>query len=178
MNTPTGKDNRMKKTITIAALIAALMLTGCSGGNSTTESSTSSGSQASGTAEATLTTAAQKADAVLADITFAGEMTALTDDTMQFNLGFDTEGLTDYAAYLCGSGAYPDEFGIFTAETQEKADEIKAALDKHIESKKETFADYTPDEMYKFDDCFVKQNGTTVYFAVTADNTKAADILG
>ena len=37
--------------------------------------------------------------------------------------------------------------------------------------------DYTPEEMYKFDDCFVKLNGTTVYYAITADNTKAEEIL-
>ena len=64
------------------------------------------------------------------------------------------------------------------AEAAKKADEIKTALEKRVDNQKSTYKDYTPDEMYKFDDCFVKQDGNTVYYAVTADNTKAADILG
>lgn len=166
----------MKKNITIAALAAALLLTGCSNGNSST-SGQSSASESSA-ADTEIKTAAEKADAVLAEITFSGEMVAVDSDTLEFRYGFTADGISDYAAYLCGSGAYPDEFGIFTADSSDKADEIKTALEKRIDNQKATYQDYTPDEMYKFDDCFVKQDGNTVYYAVTADNTKAADILG
>ncbi|MBP1580240.1 MAG: DUF4358 domain-containing protein [Oscillospiraceae bacterium] len=166
----------MKKNITIAALAAALLLTGCSNGNSSA-SGQSSASESSA-ADTEIKTAAEKADAVLAEITFSGEMVAVDSDTLEFRYGFTADGISDYAAYLCGSGAYPDEFGIFTADSSDKADEIKTALEKRIDNQKATYQDYTPDEMYKFDDCFVKQDGNTVYYAVTADNTKAADILG
>lgn len=166
----------MKKNITIAALAAALLLTGCSNGNSSA-SGQSSASESSA-ADTEIKTAAEKADAVLAEITFSGEMVAVDSDTLEFRYGFTADGISDYAAYLCGSGAYPDEFGIFTADSSDKADEIKTALEKRIDNQKSTYQDYTPDEMYKFDDCFVKQDGNTVYYAVTADNTKAADILG
>lgn len=166
----------MKKNITIAALAAALLLTGCSNGNSSA-SGQSSASESSA-ADTVIKTAAEKADAVLAEITFSGEMVAVDSDTLEFRYGFTADGISDYAAYLCGSGAYPDEFGIFTADSSDKADEIKTALEKRIDNQKATYQDYTPDEMYKFDDCFVKQDGNTVYYAVTADNTKAADILG
>lgn len=166
----------MKKNITIAALAAALLLTGCSNGNSSA-SGQSSASESSA-ADTEIKTAAEKADAVLAEITFSGEMVAVDSDTLEFRYGFTADGISDFAAYLCGSGAYPDEFGIFTADSSDKADEIKTALEKRIDNQKATYQDYTPDEMYKFDDCFVKQDGNTVYYAVTADNTKAADILG
>lgn len=166
----------MKKNITIAALAAALLLTGCSNGNSSA-SGQSSASESSA-ADTEIKTAAEKADAVLAEITFSGEMVAVDSDTLEFRYGFTADGISDYAAYLCGSGAYPDEFGIFTADSSDKADEIKTALEKRIDNQKATYQDYTPDEMYKFDDCFVKQDGNTVYYAVTADNTRAADILG
>ena len=167
----------MKKNITIAALAAALLLTGCSNGNSSVSSEQSSAAESSA-ADTEIKTAAEKADAVLAEVTFSGEMVAVDNDTIEFRYGFNADGISDYAAYLCGSGAYPDEFGIFTADSSEKADEIKTALEKRIESQKATYTDYTPEEMYKFDDCFVKQDGNTVYYAVTADNTRAADILG
>ena len=159
----------MKKNITIAALAAALLLTGCSNGNSSA-SGQSSASESSA-ADTEIKTAAEKADAVLAEITFSGEMVAVDSDTLEFRYGFTADGISDYAAYLCGSGAYPDEFGIFTADSSDKADEIKTALEKRIDNQKATYQDYTPDEMYKFDDCFVKQDGNTVYYAVTADNT-------
>lgn len=165
----------MKKNFAIAIMCAAVLLTGCSGGNSSSQSVSES---ASDSAAETIRTAAEKADALMAEVTFSGEMVAVEADTMELRLGFKADGISDYAVYICGSGAYPDEFGIFTADSSEKADEIKAALEKRIESQKETYTDYTPEEMYKFDDCFVKQDGNTVYYAVTADNTKAADILG
>ncbi len=167
----------MKKTSIIAALTAALLLTGCSSGNTSSGASQSSQSSQASQTE-TAKTAAEKADALLAEVEFAGEMVEIDSETMDFRLGFSTEGLTDYAAYICGSGAVPDEFGVFTADTAERAEEIKTALEKRIETQKDTYRDYTPEEMYKFDDCFVKQNGNTVFYAVTADNTKAAEILG
>lgn len=172
----------MKKKITIAtvaAIAAALLITGCSNGNSSaSEQSSAAESSAAESSSAEIKTAAEKADAVLAEVTFSGEMVAVDNDTIELRYGFNADGISDYAAYLCGSGAYPDEFGIFTADSAEKADEIKSSLEKRIENQKATYQDYTPDEMYKFDDCFVKQDGNTVYYAVTADNTKAADILG
>ncbi len=164
----------MKKMITIAALSAALLLTGCSEGGT---SSDSGSTPAASTAESTAT-AAEKAEKLLAEVEFAGEMTAIESENMEFQLGFGTDGLTDYAAYICGSGAFPDEFGVFTADSAERAEEIKTALLNRIETQKATYADYTPDEMYKFDDCFVIIKENTVCYAVTADNSKAEEILG
>ena len=164
----------MKKKLSIAALMAALLLTGCSGGNTSSGES----SNASQESQVSSASAAEKAEKMLSEVEFAGEMVAVDSDSMEFRFGFAADALTDYAAYICGSGAYPDEFGIFTAESSEQAAEIKTALESRIESQKSTYQDYTPEEMYKFNDCFVKQNGNTVYYAVTTDNTKAADILG
>ncbi len=163
----------MKKTFTAAALLAALLLAGCS--NSGTSGA---GDSSSATASENASLSAQeKAEKVLADIEFNGEMVAIDGENMELRLGFTSDGLTDYAAYACGSAALPDEFGVFVAESEDKAAEIKTALEKRIETQKETYKDYTPEEMYKFDDCVVAQNGTTVYYAITADNSKAESIL-
>jgi len=163
----------MKKTFTAAALLAALLLAGCS--NSGTSGAGDSSSAAA--SETASLTAQEKAEKVLADIEFNGEMVAIDGENMELRLGFNSDGLTDYAAYACGSAALPDEFGVFVAESEDKAVEIKTALEKRIETQKETYKDYTPEEMYKFDDCVVAQNGTTVYYAITADNSKAESIL-
>lgn len=148
----------MKKTLTAAALLAALLMAGCTAVESTA-------------------TPEEKAEKLLADVEFAGEMVEITDENMELRLGFTADGLTDYVAYTCGSGAFPDEFGVFVAGSQTKANEVKTALESRVEVQKTTYQDYTPEEMYKFDDCFVKLNGTTVYYAITADNTKAEEIL-
>lgn len=163
----------MKKTFTAAALLAALLLAGCS--NSGTSGAGDSSSAAA--SENAFLSAQEKAEKVLADIEFNGEMVAIDGENMELRLGFTSDGLTDYAAYACGSAALPDEFGVFVAESEDKAAEIKTALEKRIETQKETYKDYTPEEMYKFDDCVVAQNGTTVYYAITADNSKAESIL-
>lgn len=163
----------MKKTFTAAALLAALLLAGCS--NSETSGAGDSSSAAA--SENASLFAQEKAEKVLADIEFNGEMVAIDGENMELRLGFTSDGLTDYAAYACGSAALPDEFGVFVAESEDKAAEIKTALEKRIETQKETYKDYTPEEMYKFDDCVVAQNGTTVYYAITADNSKAESIL-
>lgn len=163
----------MKKTFTAAALLAALLLAGCSN-SGTSGAGDSSPAAASETASLT---AQEKAEKVLADIEFNGEMVAIDGENMELRLGFTSDGLTDYAAYACGSAALPDEFGVFVAESEDKAAEIKTALEKRIETQKDTYKDYTPEEMYKFDDCVVAQNGTTVYYAITADNSKAESIL-
>lgn len=164
----------MKKNITIAALMAALLLTGCSSGD---KSSGSSSNDTSSSAAQKLT-AAEKSEKLLSEVKFAGEMVQIEKDNMEFLLGISADDLTDYAAYTCGTGAFPDEFGVFTANSEDSAKNIKASLEKRIDKQKETYETYTPDEMYKFDDCFVKQDGTLVYYAVTADNSKAAEILG
>lgn len=163
----------MKKTFTAAALLAALLLAGCS--NSGTSGAGDSSSAAA--SENASLSAQEKAEKVLTDIEFNGEMVAIDGENMELRLGFTSDGLTDYAAYACGSAALPDEFGVFVAESEDKAAEIKTALEKRIETQKETYKDYTPEEMYKFDDCVVAQNGTTVYYAITADNSKAESIL-
>lgn len=163
----------MKKTFTAAALLAALLLAGCS--NSGTSGAGDSSSAAA--SETASLSAQEKAEKVLADIEFNGEMVAIDGENMELRLGFTSDGLTDYAAYACGSAALPDEFGVFVAESEDKAAEIKTALEKRIETQKDTYKDYTPEEMYKFDDCVVAQNGTTVYYAITADNSKAESIL-
>lgn len=163
----------MKKTFTAAALLAALLLAGCS--NSGTSGAGDSSSAAA--SENASLSAQEKAEKVLADIEFNGEMVAIDGENMELRLGFTSDGLTDYAAYACGSAALPDEFGVFVAESEDKAAEIKTALEKRIETQKETYKNYTPEEMYKFDDCVVAQNGTTVYYAITADNSKAESIL-
>lgn len=121
----------------------------------------------------------------------AGEKTKKLMDEVKFpsmvevkaeklELYFDVSesDLTEYSAYICGSGAMPDEIGVFTAKDADTAAKLKEAVEKRIESQRKTYADYKPDEMYKLDDSFISVNGNTVSYAICADNAKAKEIFG
>ena len=161
----------MKKiAIAAAALLCCAALAGCAGNKD-------SGSTAdvSSTASAALTPA-EKTQKVLDEVTHP-ELVEVTSDRLSAYYGFESDKVTEFSAYICGSGAMPDELGVFVAANEDAAAEIETALNDRIAKQKDTFTDYTPAEMYKFDDCFVTKSGTTVCYAVCADNASAQEIL-
>lgn len=105
------------------------------------------------------------------------QMVSVTSDTVNDLLGIEEADLAEFSAYICGSGAAPDEFGIFKAKDADAAKRIEEALNKRIERQRKTFRDYTPGEMYKFDDCFVEISGNVVAYAICEDNSKAKELL-
>lgn len=106
------------------------------------------------------------------------EMVEITADGLNLFFGVDEADVSEFSAYLCGSGAVPDEFGIFIVKDADAANRVAAALNERAERQRKMFKDYLPNEMYKFDDCFVEINGTVVTYAVCADNSKARELLG
>lgn len=119
----------------------------------------------------------KKTSALLEEIDLP-EMVEITADGLNLFFGVDEADVSEFSAYLCGSGAVPDEFGIFIVKDADAADRVAEALNRRTERQRKIFKDYTPDEMYKFDDCFVEINGTVVTYAVCADNSKARELLG
>ncbi len=156
--------------ITCAALICA-SFAGC---GSSTESTSSAGNSAADSSAAGNLSA--KTDALKAAVE-TPEMVVLTKDTVKDILGVDSADVTDFSALNCGNGAYPDAFGIFTAKDADAAKRVEDALKKFVEKRNKDFKDYKPNEMYKLDDSFVETNGTTVVFAICADNSKAKELL-
>ena len=177
----------MKKTVLIALCAAfCLALCGCDNGENPSSdnnsgssvSSNSSNSETSSETENSENTqnAKSKAEKLLSEVEFPG-MVEVTADKFAVYYGIDEADVSEFAAYICGSGAAPDEFGIFIAKDAEAAERIKTALETRVQSQYDTFKDYTPDAMYRFDDDFIEVNGTTVIYAVCSDNEKAKEIL-
>lgn len=165
----------MKKkllTICAAALICAAF-TGCGNNSSGSSSPTQSASSA--------LDCAGKADAVCAAVDFTvGDKTVDKQKVSDLSIfGIDPADVTDSAAYIVGSGATPDRFGIIEAKDADAAKRVLDAVNSHIAQQKKVFIDegYTPAEKYKFDDFFAEANGNTVIFAVTADNAKVKELL-
>lgn len=158
----------MKKKI-VSVLAAALIcaaFTGC-GSNTSGSQSTVNSAELS----------AEDRTAALMDAVTLPEMVSVKTDTVKDRFGIEEADVVEVSAYICGSGAMPDEFGIFKAKDADAAARIEEALNKRIERQRKTFKDYTPNEMYKFDDCFVEVSGNVVIYAICADNSKAKELL-
>lgn len=160
----------MKKKIlsVLAAVMLCAAFTGCG--------SDKSGSSGSKTSSVTEKSFGERTAEVLEAVEFA-EMVSVSKDTVNDRFGIEEADVSELSAYICGSGAMPDEFGIFRATDADAAKRIEEALNKRIERQQKTFKDYTPAEMYKFDDCFVEVSGETVVYAICADNSKAKELL-
>lgn len=158
-----------KKIISIlAAAMVCVSFTGC--GNSSESS-----------AQNTVNSAAEKSfgerTAALMDAVDLPSMVSVDINTVKDRLGIEEADVAELSAYICGSGAMPDEFGIFRATDADAARRIEEALTKRIERQRKTFQDYTPGEMYKFDGSFVDLRGNDVMYAICADNLKAKELL-
>lgn len=106
------------------------------------------------------------------------EMVSVSADTLHDRFLIDAADVTEFSAFVCGNGSSPREYGVFVAKDADAAKRVSDALNTHIELHRKTFEAYKPDEMYKFDDSFVKINGSTVSYAVCEDNGKAKELLG
>lgn len=164
----------MKKII-VTVITAALVCSMCGCGNGGGSSQNSS--QTSSSASQSALSLSERTKKLLDEVKFPS-MVEVNQEKLELYFDVSEGDVTEYSAYICGSGAMPDEFGVFTAKDADTAAKLKTSIEKRIESLRKTYADYTPKEMYKLDDSFVNVNGNTVSYAVCADNAKAKDILG
>lgn len=172
----------MKKyTLIIAAALSFVMLAGCGENKTSNSGDTQSGSvsaenSSTETVEMSLT---DKTAKLQEDVEFPS-MVAVKEDNLEVYYGFTKDDVEEFSSYICGSGAMPDEFGIFIAKDEDAAAKIKDGLENRVEAQKKTYEDYplAANELYKLDDAFVNVNGTTVIYAICADNSMAREILG
>ncbi len=165
----------MKKILSIVLVcVMCAALAACDDTSSNQNSSSDNGSSQSSTVETVK--AAEKTAELLNALEFP-EMKEAGSDFLDINFGINVEDLADYSVYICPSGAMPDEFGIFTAASAEKAAEIKTKIDERIQHQTETYTTYTPDEVYKLEGSICELNGNTVIYAICADGAKAKEIL-
>ncbi len=165
--------NMKRKLMAIVLAAACVMLTACDNGNASDSGSSSAVSD-------TAASPAEKTSALLDEVTFPEMRKLETADDLKAILGMDEADLTEYAAYICPSGMSPDEFGVFVAKDEATAAKIKTLLENRIKYQSDTFKDYplAAAEVYKLEDAFAEAEGSVVYYAICADNTKARDILG
>ena len=180
----------MKSSITkrimagIVCAMVAVSICGCSekpAQSSASESSVTSDagsvsesvSEASDSSTAT-GTAAEITAKIQEDVKVPG-MAEIGADRMAGYYDVATDKIDSYSAYICGSGAYPDEIAVFKMKSADDVNAVKSVLEKRVESQSTAFKDYTPDEMYKIDGNNVVTSGNYVALIICADNAKAIE---
>ncbi len=163
----------------IALASACVTLTACDNGN-ISGSGNFSGDGNSSVVSDTAASPAEKTSALLNKVAFPEMRMLETADDLKAILGLNEADITEYASYICPSGMSPDEFGVFVAKDEATAANIKTLLENRIKYQSDTFKDYplAAAEVYKLEDAFAEAEGSVVYYAICADNTKARDILG
>lgn len=163
----------MKKKL-FAAFLAVLCVSAASCGENTPAAITT---EAQVKSIDTQLKASEVTEAVLAEITINSAIEKGIDSLEAYFPDLSTDGLTDVSYYMCASGAYPDEIGVFVFSSADLAEAGKAAVESRLEKQKTTYESYTPEEMYKLEDAVVEVNGNCIFYAVTENNSRAEEIM-
>ena len=115
-------------------------------------------------------------DTLQEQVTFTDEIISKEkEETIRF-YNMDSELVTDAAA-LVGSGATAEMLSVWQAQDEKGAAQIAQTLQDFNADWKEGYADYKPEEVPKLETAIVRQQGTYVIYAVTAQNDAAADAV-
>ena len=172
------KINVTKKIIAgLICAAVAVCVCGCSSGtatdsttSSTAESSSDNGSVSSAASASDIT------DKILAEIEFPS-IAKIEEGRREGFYEVEEDKIESYSAYICGSGAYPDELAVFCMKSSDDTAAVKEMLEKRVEKQTASFKDYTPDEMYKIDGNNVVVSGNYVALIICSDNAKATEIF-
>ena len=164
---------KMKKRILAAILVAACLgVSAC--GNSPAQTTVSSKEE---TVQAVTASVSEITAEVLKEVPINSAVEKTKEDITDYFAGMDVEKIADASFYLCASGAYPDEIGVFEFAAEADAESGADAVSKHIQRQYDTFSSYTPDEMYKFENASAVVSGKYVYYLITSDNDKAKEVI-
>lgn len=118
------------------------------------------------------------ADKLKSDISFDEEMNELDSGKIESIFGIGADKYEKAKCYVNSSGGTPEEIDCFEAKDESAAADIKAALEKRVETQKNAFKDYNADQAPKLDDPVLKVDGKYVFLCVSGDNDKAKEIIG
>ncbi|MBO5448533.1 MAG: DUF4358 domain-containing protein [Ruminococcus sp.] len=160
----------------LAVMSVSCALASCSSSDDSKTSSASSAANANADTEAADVCAT--ADKLKSDISYDDELIEFTADKIEKILGIPADKYTSAKVYVSSSGGTPEEIACFEASDEAAAEEIKTALESRIESQKNTFTDYRPEQAPKLESPVLKVNGSCVYMCISGDNAKAEEIIG
>lgn len=166
----------MKRKFTFAALAlaAAMSLAACS------EPTVDVGDTSGDTAAVSERAAAAEPSDITANIIADIEMSSLAEvqsDRIEMYLDVDLEKVDSFSMFICGSGGFADEVGVFKMKSADDCESLKTLITERLDKRKVDFEDYNPDEFEKLGKAVCGVSGNYVYYAVTPDSDKAESII-
>lgn len=113
--------------------------------------------------------------AIMAEIEFSAPTEKTVDNIGAF-YDVDTASITDMSAFVCGSGADPDELAVFRFTDESSAKAGMEAVQVRLDSQLEQYRNYTPDQVYKLEEAVLFEKDGWVIFAACSDNARAKEI--
>jgi len=129
---------------------------------------------ACGQKELNIDTASLTSD-LLKNVKFEDEISEIDGNIISSIYEVDTT-VIKATAYI-GSGATAEEIAVFEAPDKEKAKEVLALANKHIEEQKSDFESYNPKEIKKLNNAKVVQKDKYVIICVTDDENNASKVI-
>ena len=138
--------------------VCAALLAGCSGGKQLSVS------------------ASELADQLAQGVTFTDQMSKVEDRMFYAVYDLDQSMVSQAAAYM-STGATAEEIAVITVSDKENVSKVEEAVKARIESQKEGFENYVPEELTKLSDPVIRTVGNTVIVCVSDHNDQAEKII-
>lgn len=108
----------------------------------------------------------------------AALLSPMEDDYLVYMMGLDLTRISEWTVRVQTSGTEVDQYGIFLADGPEYAKTLSDALQKYLDTTRESWADfnYLPEEMPKLEAAKVVTDGSYVFYVVASDKEQEACI--
>ena len=83
----------------------------------------------------------------------------------------------DFSMYICGSGGFADEIFVIRSTPELSTEDIRAAAEKRIETRKTDFEDYNPDEVEKLENAYIAERNGYFIYAITGDSAVCGSVF-
>lgn len=170
----------MKKKIiaVIAALTLSLTaLAACGDSSSSKADDISAASQAADAGE-TAKDVVETADKLINELAWKDQLNELTQDMYKSIYRIEEGSYKKAKVYVGSGGTTAEEIACFEANDEAGAADIKAKLEKRVESQKKAFENYVPGEMTKLNAAVIVVKGSSVYMCIADEDAKAKEIIG
>ncbi len=109
-------------------------------------------------------------------INFKDNLEMINRETVIKNYNFDDGKIKDVACYI-GTGATAEEILVLQVNNKNDIKEVKNLIEKRINERKEAFADYLPEEVYKLENYNLLEKGEYLILCIANSSEETKDIV-
>jgi len=109
-------------------------------------------------------------------LTFRDTLGELNKRVLYASYGLDEQMMANGAGFA-GSGATAEEIAVFEVKDEADAETVRKSAKAYIESRKNSFKNYIPEEMPKLEHPFVYKNGKLVVVVIADDYKELDDLI-